>query len=217
MATNDGRQAAEAAAIKYKTLFFKEKAHFYLNVTFSPTVALLWCWCFVAWKLCEGEKKQSKLICVPCDVCGPSGVQQATLLLVELSRLFPLFLFSCQGMLNVAMLLDLVSLFTTPGARVTPLPASYGKILTQLSLEIRLVASFEVQKFTLKYVDQVVLQNKIFVTQRSQLACKSDKLHQSNNTTTRWLFLLFNGTCPVFTYSFNIFIFVTLYFPCYFL
>lgn len=206
MATNDGRQAAEAAAIKL--FFLRTGTFFYLNVTFSPTVALLWCWRFVAWKLCEGGKKQSKLICVPCDVCGPSGVQQATLLLVKLSRLFPLFLFSCQGMLNVAMLLDLVSLFTAPGARVTPLPASYGKILTQLSLEIRLVASFEVQKFTLKYVDQVVLQNKIFVTQRSQLPCKSDKLHQSNNTTTRWLFLLFSGTCLVITYFYLIFSFL---------
>ena len=60
-------------------------------------------------------------------MCGLSGVQQATLLLVELSRSFPLFLFLCQGMLTDAVLLDLVSLFTTPGAYATPLPASYRK------------------------------------------------------------------------------------------
>lgn len=101
----------------------------------------------------QKKQQQKKLICVPCDVCGLSGVQQATLLLVELSRSFPLFLFLCQGMLTVAVLLDLVSLFTTPEAYATPLPASYGKnILAQLSLEIRLLGCFEVQKFMLKYV-----------------------------------------------------------------
>lgn len=100
--------------------------------------------------------------------CGLSGVHKATLLLVELPRSFPLFLFLRQGVLTVAVLLDLVSLFTTPGAQVTPLPASYGNILTHLSLEIRLVACFEVQKFTLKCLS---VKNKIFVTFDKNVSC----------------------------------------------
>lgn len=95
----------------------------------------------------------SKWICVPCEVCGLSGVQRATLLLVELSRSFPLFFIFVPEDVDCCCAVDLVSLFTTPGAYATPLPASYRKnILTQLSLEIRLLGCFEVQKFMFKYV-----------------------------------------------------------------
>ncbi len=40
---------------------------------------------------------QSKLPCVPSDACGLSGVPQATLLLVALSRSFPLFFIFVPG------------------------------------------------------------------------------------------------------------------------
>ncbi len=125
-----------------------------MNSGFFSKVGLSCHWHFVVLRLEKNTQTttQSKLICVPCDMCGLSGLQQATLLLVALSRSFLPFLFLCQGMSTVALLLDLVSLFTTPGAQVTPLPASYGNILTHLSLEIRLVARFEMHKFTLKYV-----------------------------------------------------------------
>lgn len=70
-------------------------------------------------------------------------------------------------MLTVAVPSDLVSLFTTPGAQVTPLPASYGNILTHLSLEIRLVVCFEAhtkKNHTEICKSKVLFQNKILVT-----------------------------------------------------
>lgn len=88
-----------------------------MNVTFSLTLcvkSLL-------------NKTQSNLICVACE--ASVDLKEQLCFKWSFQDCFLCFLFLCQGMLTV-VLLDLVSLFTMPGAQVAPLPASYENVLT---------------------------------------------------------------------------------------
>lgn len=112
----------------------------------------------------RGENRRPrrvKRICAACDVCGLSG--PTLLLLIELSRsVFLLLVFLVPGDVDYCC----ASLFTTPGAQTLRLCQHHMEnILTHLPLEIRRVASFEVQKFTLKYV-KVEFSNIFCVTGR---------------------------------------------------
>lgn len=115
------------------------------------------------WRNKNKQTPQSELMCVQCDARSLSGFRFKSSFQ---GRFLSISLHVPGGMLTVAALSDLASVFTTPGAQVTPLPASYGNILTHLSLEIRLVACFHTEI--------------CFVTKVTFLGClaKKKRLHQ---------------------------------------
>lgn len=114
-----------------------------LSVNSGPRMKCHWR-CVVSELLGENRRpRRVKWICAACDTCGLSG--PTLLLLIELSR----SVFLVPGDVDYCC----ASLFTTPGAQTFRLcQHRMENILTHLPLEIRWVASFEVQKFTLKYV-----------------------------------------------------------------
>lgn len=108
-------------------------------------------------------------MCVQCDARSLSGFRFKSSFQ---GRFLSISLHVPGGMLTVAALSDLASVFTTPGAQVTPLPASYGNILTHLSLEIRLVACFHTEI--------------CFVTKVTFLGCLAKKKGCIKSSGNRW-------------------------------
>lgn len=153
MATSEGHQVKWDTAVISNHLNFPSYEFKSLSITVSHVTDTLLFQSFV-----EKRRQRSELICVACDVCGLSG---ATLLLVELSRLFPLFfLFLCQGDVDCCCAcwtwwcVSVYNAWSTSYAFASFLQ----KYTTHLSPEIRLAAYFEVQKFT---VHRVLFHSKI--------------------------------------------------------